>query len=114
MGKLYLFELNPVPGALPREEWETTLPQLDVLALTATTLLTRQMSWYLTRARQAKIVILGPTTPMHPALFNWGADHLCGSIVTDVDRVRQSLGIGNCFRSIKQMGGIRFCEWDKS
>ena len=113
VGTFHLFELNDVPGALPRDQWETMLPKLDVLALTATTLLTRHAAWYLKRATRAKIVMLGPTTPMHPALFNWGADYLCGSVVTDVDRVRASLMSGNCFRSIKQNGGICFVQWAK-
>ena len=113
VGYLHLFELNPVPGALPRDQWEATLPQLDVLALTATTLLSRHMAWYLTRATRAKIIILGPTTPMSPALFGWGADYLCGSVVTDVERVTASLESGSCFRSIKQNGGIRFVQWEK-
>ena len=71
VGQLHLFELNPVPGALPRDQWEKVLPQLDVLALTATTLLSRHMAWYLTRAVKAEVIILGPTTPMAPALFDW-------------------------------------------
>ncbi len=112
VGTFHLFELNPVPGALPREDWEATLPRLDVLALTATTLLTRHMAWYLTRARQARIVILGPTTPLSPCLYDWGADYLCGSVVTDIQRVKQSLGSGSCFRSIKQNGGIKFVQMD--
>ncbi len=113
VGTLHLFELNPVPGALSRDQWEAVLPQLDVLALTATTLLTRHMAWYLSRAVNAKIIILGPTTPVSPVLFDHGADYLCGSLVTNPDRVAASITMGMCFRDIKKRGGILFTRLEK-
>jgi uncharacterized protein (DUF4213/DUF364 family) len=110
VGTLHLFELKDVPGALPKPRWEEVLPRLDVLALTATTLLTRQMSWYLSRATKAKIIILGPTTPVTPVLFDHGADYLCGSVVTDNARVSASIKEGLCYSDVKKKGGIRFFQ----
>ncbi len=71
---IHLFELKSVPGAVPRDQWERVLAELDVFALTGTTLLTRSMGWFLSRASQAKIVILGPTTPFSQALISHGAN----------------------------------------
>jgi uncharacterized protein (DUF4213/DUF364 family) len=113
VGTLHLFELKPVPNGLPRNQWEKTLPRLDVLAITATTLLTRQMAWYLSRAPQAKIVILGPTTPNSTVLFEYGANYLCGSVVTDMERVAASVESGLCFKDIKKKGGIIFTRQEK-
>ena len=110
VGTLHLFELKPVPNGLPRDQWERVLPKLDVLAITATTLLTRQMAWYLSRAPQATIMILGPTTPNVKVLFEHGANYLCGSVVTDMDRVAASIESGVCFRDIKKNGGIIFTQ----
>ncbi|MCG8633101.1 MAG: DUF364 domain-containing protein, partial [Desulfobacterales bacterium] len=93
--KFHLFELNNSPFALPRDQWETTLPRLDVLAITGTALLTRYMAWYLSKASQAKIIILGPTTPISDILFKYGVDYLCGSAVTDPARVTRSIEQGH-------------------
>jgi hypothetical protein len=108
---LDLFELNDVPDAVPRHRWDATLAQADVLALTATTLLTRQMTYYLSRANQATIVILGPSTPLSRPLFDYGADYLCGSVVTDGQRVGKSIQAGLGFRGVKQRGGLVFTQW---
>lgn len=108
VGTLHLFELKPLPGGLDKQQWEEILPQLDVLALTATTLLTRKMAWYLSRAVNAKIIILGPTTPVSPVLFEFGANYLCGSVVTDNARVAASIREGLCYRDVKKRGGIIF------
>jgi uncharacterized protein (DUF4213/DUF364 family) len=112
--QLHLFELKDVPDAVPREQWDHILGQIDVLALTATALLTRQMAYYLGHARQATIVVLGPTTPLSRPLFDRGADYLCGSVVTDQPRVAEGIREGLAFRAIKKRGGLSFAQWQKT
>jgi uncharacterized protein (DUF4213/DUF364 family) len=113
VGKLHLFELKDVPKMVPKDQWETVLPQVDVMAVTATALLTRHMAYFLTRASHAKIVILGPTTPFSQALFQFGADYLCGSVVTDQQRVLKGIRAGIGFKAIKKNGGILFRQWTR-
>ena len=105
---LHLFELRDVPGAVERDHWEAVLSEVEVLALTGTALLTRRMAWFLAQAKQAEIVVLGPTTPLSRALFRFGADYLCGSVATDPHRVAEGVRAGRSFRAIKKTGGIRF------
>jgi hypothetical protein len=112
VGSFHLFELRDVPGAVPRDEWENVLAELDVFAVTGTGLLTRSMAWFLSRAPQAKIVILGPTTPYSPALFTYGADYLCGSVVTDMEKVAPGIRAGLPFSQVKRKGGIIFTQWE--
>ena len=114
VGTFHLFELKPVPGAVPRDQWECVLAELDVFALTGTTLLTRSIAWFMSKAPQAKIIILGPTTPFSPALFSHGADYLCGSVVTDTEKVAQEIRSILPFKKIKRNGGIIFTQWEKS
>jgi len=113
VGTFYLFELRDVPGAVPKDQWESMLARLDVFAVTGTALLTRKMAWFLTRASRAKIIILGPTTPFSPALFSHGVDYLCGSVVTDMEKVGQGIRAGLPFKMIKKNGGIIFTQWEK-
>jgi uncharacterized protein (DUF4213/DUF364 family) len=111
VGSLHLFELRDTPGAVPADQWASVLPHLDVLAITATTLLTRNMAYFLTLARQAAIVVLGPTTPRSCALFEFGADYLCGSVIVDHHRVLEGIRAGWPFKAIKKKGGIKFTCW---
>jgi uncharacterized protein (DUF4213/DUF364 family) len=113
VGTFHLFELRDLPSAVPQDQWENVLAQLDVFAVTGTALLTRKMAWFLSRAPRAKIVILGPTTPISPSLFNHGADYLCGSVVTDMKKVGQGIRAGLPFKMVKKNGGIIFTQWEK-
>ncbi|MBU0994916.1 MAG: DUF364 domain-containing protein [Proteobacteria bacterium] len=114
VGTLHVFELRDIPGAVPRDQWEHMLGKLDVFAITGTALLTRSMAWFLSRAPQAKIVILGPTTPFSPSLFSHGADYLCGSVISDMEKVAHGIRAGLPFKKVKQNGGVIFTQWEKN
>ena len=113
VGTFHLFELRDVPGAVSRDQWESVLARLDVFAITGTALLTRKMAWFLSRTLQAEIIILGPTTPFSPALFSHGADYLCGSVITDMEKVAQGIRTSLPFQMVKKNGGIIFTQWEK-
>jgi len=113
VGTFHLFELRDVPGAVPHDQWESVLAGLDVFAVTGTALLTRKMAWFLSRAPHAKIIILGPTTSFSPALFSHGADYLCGSVVTDMEKVARGIRAGLPFKMVKKNGGVIFTQWEK-
>jgi len=75
---------------------------------------TRSMTWFMSRAPQATIIILGPTTPLSTALFDHGANYLCGSVVTDMENVAHGIRDGLSFKKVKKNGGIIFTQWEKS
>lgn len=110
VGSLALFELRDVPGAVARADWDAVLAGLDVLALTGTALLTRQMAYFLRQAARAVRVVLGPSTPLARALFDCGADYLCASVVTDPGKVAEGIRAGLPFHALKRAGGIRFVQ----
>lgn len=112
VGTFHLFELQDVPGAVPHDQWESVLADLDVFAVTGTALLTRKMAWFLSRVPQATVIVLGPTTPFSPRLFSHGVDYLCGSVVTDMETVGQGIRAGLPFQMVKKNGGITFTQWE--
>ncbi len=109
---LHLFELRKVAGAAPKEAWDEILGRCQVLGLTGTTLLTRAMATYLEKASQAYTIIIGPTTPISPVLFSYGADVMAGSKIVDSGPVFQGIRQGLSFREFKKLG-IQFVAWTK-
>ena len=55
-------------------------------------------------APDALVILLGPTVPLDPILFERGVDILCGSIVTDIEAVLSAVQQGANFRQIHRMG----------
>jgi uncharacterized protein (DUF4213/DUF364 family) len=108
VAKLHLFELQAVEGRLPREQWDQVLSRVKVAAITSTVFLTRHASYYLSMAKNASRIFIGPSTPLSPALFDFGADMLAGSLVTDIGKVLHNASAGGCFSEVFHGGGIQF------
>src|SRR4030043_1159040 len=59
-------------GDLPAEEAERILPQCDVVGITGTSFINHTLEGLLSLCRKAYIVMIGPTTPPSPILFDQG------------------------------------------
>lgn len=105
VGKMDVLELAPQEGDLPASAANKILPQADVVAITSMTLLNRTLDGLLKLCKpQAMVILLGPTTPLSPILFDYGIDLLCGSVVIEIDPVLQTLRQGGNFRQIHRAG----------
>ena len=105
--ELWTFELpgRSRPGDFSSDEVQTLLPQAEVVAITSTTLINHTLGSLLGLiAPGAYRMMLGPSTPLSPALFDYGFDALSGSIVIDRDQVLNCIGQGANFR---QVSGVR-------
>ncbi len=107
MGNLWVLELCPRPGDLPAEVAPEIIPQADVIAITATTLINHTFEDLIAlRNPAARVLVLGPSTPLSPVLFDWGVDVLSGVIVEDPLRVAHMIAQGGSTSQFKH-GGIR-------
>lgn len=110
----WVLELNPGPGDLPADRALEVLPQADVVALTGTSLLNHTFDDLIGLCRpDAFVLLLGPSTPLSPVLFETGVNALSGTRVDDTEQVLLSVGQGATFRQIKRRGGLRLLTWVK-
>jgi hypothetical protein len=65
-----------------------------VVIMTATTLINKTMPRLLELSRNARIVVAGPSTPLHPLMFDHGVDLLGGLIVEDEPSVWRAVSEG--------------------
>ncbi|MCA9977919.1 MAG: DUF364 domain-containing protein [Anaerolineales bacterium] len=107
VGQLFVLEKNPGPGEYPAEAAAEIMPQADVLAITSMTLLNGTLDRLLAlRKPKARVLLLGPSTPLHPLLFDYGVEMLSGVEVTAVAPVLHLIQQGAVFRQVRK-GGVR-------
>ena len=105
VGELHILELNPHPGDLPAEAAPQVLGSAEVAAITGMTILNHTFEQLLPLvAPGANVLVLGPSTPLHPRMFDEGIGVLSGSIVTDVEAVMRLVSQGANFRQIHRHG----------
>lgn len=103
--EIFVFELDPRPGEFSFVQAPEIIPQADVLAVTGSTLLNHSLHKYLALAGpQTKVIVVGPSTPLSPVLFDFGAHVLSGIEVVDEQALLESLTSGLSFR---RMSGTR-------
>ncbi len=105
VAQLWVLELNPRPGDYAAGQAEEIIPQADVLAITSSTLINGSFeSLFALRRPDAKVMLLGPSTPLSPRLFELGIHVLSGSLVREIEAVLRCVRQGGNFRQVKRCG----------
>ncbi|MGD8537788.1 MAG: DUF364 domain-containing protein [Candidatus Aminicenantes bacterium] len=105
--ELWIFELpgRRRPGDIVGKQIRDLLPQVDVVAITSTTLINHTLGEILDLVSpDAYKIMLGPSTPLSPVLFDYGIDAISGSIVRDRGQVLNCISQGANFRQVR---GVR-------
>lgn len=87
--ELRILERHPQPGDYPDPACEVLLPESDYVFITATTLINKTLPRLLELGRGAKIVLVGPTTPLSELWFELGVHAIAGLVVDDPDGVQR-------------------------
>ena len=84
--KLWVLEQRPREGESPAEAAEEILPKADVVGLTGTTLINHTIEKLLDLSKGKFIVMVGPSSPLSPVLFDYGIDVISGSKIVDTEK----------------------------
>jgi hypothetical protein len=105
VGQLWVIEQRPVEGEYPAAEAADLIPQADVVALTGSALINHTLDGLLALCRPgALVMVLGPSTPLSPVLFDHGATLISGTRVADEAAVLRTVGQGATFQQVE---GVR-------
>jgi uncharacterized protein (DUF4213/DUF364 family) len=105
VGQLKVLERDHQEEEYPPEAAPDIIPEADVVAITSMTFTNGSLDGLLDLCRpEALVILLGPTTPLSPILFDHGVDILAGSIVEKPEPVLQTLMQGGNFRQLHKAG----------
>jgi uncharacterized protein len=105
----WVLELEPKPGDLPASAASEVLPQAEIVAITATTLINGTFDGLIPYCQPGcEVMLLGPSTPLSPVLFDHGLTLLSGTIVDNPRHVVDGISQGANLRQLFQEGWIRY------
>ena len=100
--ELYVFEKNPRNEDLSEKDIPDYLPQADVVAISSTTLTNHTFENIMQNIRKDSFVILlGPTSPVSPILFDFGIDAVSGVYFDEVKSIITQVKEATPYRFIK-------------
>lgn len=99
---LWIIEKKPYRDDFPEEAAQDYVPRADVVAITGTAFINHTMENLLSLCRKdALVMILGPSTPLAPLLFDHGVKYLSGSRVIDESAARLTIQQGAGFPQVR-------------
>lgn len=105
IGTLWVVEQQPRGEDLPAAAAAKIVPRADVVAITGASLIDHTFEELMALCRpQATVLLLGPSTPLSPILFNHGVHLLSGSMVEDIETVLRTVSQGANFRQLHHHG----------
>jgi uncharacterized protein (DUF4213/DUF364 family) len=108
---LWVLEQRLREGDLPAKEADRILPQCEVVGITGTSFINHTLEGLLSLCKGAYVLLIGPTSPLSPLLFDYGIDAICGSKIIDPDKLIRSISEGATF---KEVTGVRLLTLTKS
>lgn len=109
VGQLWVIEQHPAEDEYPTEAATRLLPQADLVAITGSALINHTLDGLLSLVPpKANVMVLGPSTPLSPVLFEHGATIISGTRVVDEAAVLRTVGQGAVFRQVQGVKLLTF------
>lgn len=107
--RLMIFEKHPLEGDHTEADIKKYLPQADVVVITGTTFINHTFEQIINYIRKdAYVMVMGPSTPISPVLFDYGINAICGTQVRDYEILKR------CVMEaipVKYLEGKEFVAW---
>ena len=101
---LWVIEQRPRPGDLEADRAVDILPRCQVVGITSTTFINHTLESLLALCQGAFVMLLGPSTPLTPLLFDYGIAAISGSLVVDEAQVVRHVTQGATFQQLHHAG----------
>jgi uncharacterized protein (DUF4213/DUF364 family) len=88
---LSILEKRPLPGDYPDSACEFLLSQQDLIFATGVTVINKTFPRLLDLSRKTGLILVGPSVPLAPRLFDFGVRDLQGFVVTDPAACRAAI-----------------------
>ncbi len=112
VGTLQVLEQVPIEDDFPADAAPALIPEADVVAITASAFLNGTIEELLNLCSpSSEVMVLGPTAPFSPILFDYGATLIAGTEIAEKDAAFQSIAQGAAFR---QVSGTRLLVMAKT
>jgi uncharacterized protein (DUF4213/DUF364 family) len=96
-------KFNPVDGDYPEQATDYLLPNSDFVFISGYTLAEKSLPRYLKLCANAYVTVVGPSSPIAPALAKYGVNCVAGLALRNVDDARKiALGHGGSMHSVGQ------------
>lgn len=87
---LSIIEMPPGADDYPEPASDYLVPEADFVFITCASIVYKTLPRYLNLAENAEnVVIVGPSTPLAPALFDFGVDDLSSFVIRDGDHAKR-------------------------
>jgi uncharacterized protein (DUF4213/DUF364 family) len=112
--QLWIIEQHPAEDEYPTESAVDLLPQAEVVAITGSALVNHTLDGLLALCNpNSTVMVLGPTTPLSPILFDHGATIISGTRVVDEAAVLRTVWQGASFRQVEGVKLLTFVNEKK-
>jgi uncharacterized protein (DUF4213/DUF364 family) len=101
---LWVFEQRPGEGDLRPEDVSRIFPRCEVIGITGTSFINHTLEELLRRCQGKFVLLIGPTTPMTPFLFDYGIHGLSGTMVVNPREAFRFISQGATYQEIR---GVR-------
>lgn len=97
-----VFELYPTGKELSLDRVPSVLPRAEVVAITSNSVINHTLEDILPHLHPESFsVLVGPSTPLSPLLFNVGFDMLAGVRILDEEMIFRSIGQAATFKQVR-------------
>ena len=97
----WVFEKSPRGDDLPADKISEYLPQCDVVVITGQTIINNTLTEILFYSKKAFKILLGPSVPLSPVLFDYGIDVIAGVKILKCKQVYRFIRQGANFRQLQ-------------